>query len=176
MFAHISFDWVKGKGMHIFDHSWFLSLSLPFYSTSFSRCLSHLSFAVIQCETIQTPHSVTVAMLTGSLDCLVIQLKQWDPKNPRHISIMLLTEYRDATLPGNIRTHSVLFACLLPPKTVALNMRKGEPIWSSAAHPTSPNHPYTTPNTPASQQKLESKAFWETGSSVMKADSVLYWV
>lgn len=79
-------------------------LSSWVYSASLSLRLCLLPHAVIQCVTIQTPHSVTVAVLTGSLDCLVIQLKQWDPKNPRHISIMLLTECRDATLPGNIRT------------------------------------------------------------------------
>ncbi len=181
VFAHISFGkWSKqGKKewRTLITCAFYLYYCLSFcvYSTSFSLRLSLLPYAVIQCVTIQTPHSVTVAMLTGSLDCLVIQLKQWDPKNPRHISIMLLTECRDATLPGNIRTHPVLFACLLPQKTAALDMRQGEPIWSSAAHPTSPNnpHPHTTPNTSESLQKLESKAFWETGSSVMKANCVL---
>lgn len=53
----------------------------------------------------KTPHSVIVSVLTGSLDYLVIQLKQWDlKKKPQHISIMLLTECWDATLPG-IYTH-----------------------------------------------------------------------
>lgn len=119
-------------------------LSLCVYSTCSSLRLSLLPYAVIQCVTIQTPHSVTVAVLTGSLDCLVIQLKQWDPKNPRHISIMLLTECRDATVPGNRRTHPPCYLHVYYlAKAAALDMRQGEPIWSSAAHPTSPPQPPT---------------------------------
>ena len=81
VFAHVFFGkWSKqGKGMQNFDHSCFLCLSLPFFMCLQYVLLPRLSllpYAVIQCVTIQTPHSVTVAVLTGSLDCLVIQLKQ----------------------------------------------------------------------------------------------------
>lgn len=115
----------------------------------------------------KTPHSVIVSVLTGSLDYLVIQLKQWDlKKKPQHISIMLLTECWDATL------HT--FACLLPQKTATLDMRQGEPIWSSAAHSTSSKYPPTyKPLHTRITLKLERKAFRETGSSVMKANDVL---
>lgn len=158
--------------------AFYLSAAFLYVSTVLlSLHLSLLPYTVIQRVTIQTPHSVTVTVLRGSLVCLVIQLKQWDPTNPRNISIMLLTECQDAKLPGNIHTHTLLFACLLPHKPATLDMRQEEPIWSSAAHPTSPNlpllHPRTSPDTPESRQKLESKAFWETGSSIMKAKCVL---
>lgn len=146
-------------------------LSLCVYSTSFSLHLSLPLYAVIQCVTTKTPHSVTVAVLTGSLDHLVIQFKQWDPKNPWHISIILLTECRDVTQPGNIRTHPVLFACLLPQKTAALDMRQ----WANLKLCCTANtraHAQPLPHQNHGE-KLESKAFWETGSSVMKANCVL---
>lgn len=66
------------------------------------------------------------------------------------------------------------FACLLPQKTATLDMRQGEPIWSSAAHSTSSKYPPTyKPLHTRITLKLERKAFRETGSSVMKANDVL---
>lgn len=149
-------------------------LSLRVDNTSSSLRLSLLLHAVIQCVTIQTPHSVTVAVLTGSLDCLVIQLKQWDPKNPRHISIMLLTERRDATPPGNIRTHLVLFACLLPPRNPPLSTWGKESQFEALLHIQHPPTTHTSTHTHQSHRKnWRAKHFGETGSSIMKANCVL---
>lgn len=119
VFARVSFGkWSKqadGSGRN-FDHG------SPTLSASCCK-------AAIQRVTMQTPHSVTVAALTGSLDCLVIQLKQSDPKNPPHISIMVLTEHRDAPPPppGNTRSR-VICMSITSEKPVALDMRRGEPI------------------------------------------------
>lgn len=149
-------------------------LSLCVGGTLFSLRLSLLLYTVIQYVTIQTPHSVTVAVLTGSLDCLVIQLKQWDPKNPRRISIMLLTKCRDATPPGNIRARRVLFACLLPQKNRRSQHKARRANLKLCCTANTRAH-LQPPATSESWQKKkkESKAFRETGSSEMKANCVL---
>lgn len=57
-------------------------------------------------------------------------------------------------------TPRVICMSITSQKPATLDVRQGEPIWSSAAHPTSSNHPHLHPHTPESQKKLESKAFW----------------
>lgn len=147
MCLHVSFGkWSKqGKGVENFDHLCFLSLS------------SLLPYAVIQCVTMQTPHSVTVAALTGSLDCLVIQLKQWGPKNPRHISIMVLTERRDATAPGNIRARTRVICMSITSQNPWLSTWGEESQFEAPLHIQHPptTHTYTlhNPFTPESWQK-----------------------
>lgn len=87
---------------------WRTLITCAFYvPLLFSVCLQYIrslcnskSCRVIQFAAIQTPHSVIVTVLTGSSDCLVIQLKHCGPKKPQHISIILLTKCKDGMLPG----------------------------------------------------------------------------
>lgn len=145
------------------------------HPSSFPRL--SLLLPVIQCVTIQTPHSVTVSALTGSLGCLVIQLKQWHPKNPQCISIIVLTECRDAAPHRNIPTPHVICMsitsqnrhsqCEARRANLKLHCTSNAPISQHADPRTSPKQSL------ALQRKLEREVFWVTGSRIMKARCVL---
>lgn len=159
------------KGVKNFDHFFFpplLLISLCIYSISFSLDLSLLLWYTVCIKNASFCHCQRANRLIG-LPCYPTQTVRPKEKTTAHFHNVIDRVQRcDAA--WNIHT----FACLLPQKTATLDMRQGEPIWSSAAHSTSSKYPPThKPLHTRITLKLERKAFRETGSSVMKANDVL---
>lgn len=163
--------------MQNFDHLCFLPFSPPFlcvYSTYFSLRLSLLPVrSDTVCDNTNTSfcHCHRANRLIG-LPCYPTQTVT--PKeSTEHFHNVIDRVLRCKTAWKYTRTHLMLFACLLPQRSTWDEESQFEALMH-IQHPLNRPDPHTQPLTHQNNgKKMESKAFWETGSSVMKAKCVL---